>query len=361
MAGIMRNGQAYASQATIDDKVVSDDKTWSSEKISKINIKDAKKVDSKPVCTPNGDGTYTITYIKDTVTNTTTDDNQWFYYLVNEVLYQTIFIEGEELTIQSSGAEFDEYVKKNSITDTVDSKSTNSQVPGAKFIYDNAIKNKNLKTYTSLSQLGLESGCKTYDIFSAMPENSYIEIGCNESQSGNLVNISDIPVVYGLLTIRKWDKTRFAIELKMSGGGTLAPNTLYIGQLKGNDGSNLTWKRVCMTSVEDVAKTDIILSYPKAVKNNTSVINYTVKNGVCTINYDLSFTATSGIEWTVIATGLPKPNEDVKRTTPAHNGKDSPLILNVNSGCCLVMYMIGATVTTNPHFIDSISYAIAES
>ena len=356
MAGIMRNGQAYATTASIDDKVISSRKTWSSERISKINISDAKKVDTKPTY---ADGS--ITYIKDGVSYTTTNNKQWFYYLDNDSLKQTIFIDGEELTIDGAGAEFDEYVKKNSITDTVDSKSTNSQVPGAKFIYDNAIKNKNLKTYTSLSQLGLESGCKTYDIFSAMPENSYIEIGCNESQSGNLVNISDIPVVYGLLTIRKWDKTRFAIELKMSGGGTLAPNTLYIGQLKGNDGSNLTWKRVCMTSVEDVAKTDIILSYPKAVKNNTSVINYTVKNGVCTINYDLSFTATSGIEWTVIATGLPKPNEDVKRTTPAHNGKDSPLILNVNSGCCLVMYMIGATVTTNPHFIDSISYAIAES
>lgn len=289
MSGIMRNGQSYASQATIDDKVVSDDKTWSSEKISKINIKDAKKVDSKPVCTPNGDGTYTITYIKDTLTNTTTDDNQWFYYTLNDVLYQTIFIEGEEMTIQSSGAEFDEYVKKTAITDTVDGKSTNSQVPGAKFIYDNAIKNKNLKTYTSLSQLGLESGCKTYDIFSAMPENSYIEIGCNESKSGNLVNVSDIPVVYGLLTIRKWDKTRFAIELKMSGGGTLAPNTLYIGQLKGNDGSNLTWKRVCITSIDDVPTTKLELIDSESSGN----VYYKVLNGTCYV-WGSQFSRSSG-------------------------------------------------------------------
>ena len=126
-----------------------------------------------------------------------------------------------------------------------------------------------------------------------------------------------------------------------------------------NDVAKLVSK---ISKVADVTKKEITLSYPSSVKENTQDISYNVTNGICTINYDLSFTTTSGVEWTVIATGLPKPlNGDVKRTTQAHNGKDNPLILNVNSSCNLVMYMIGTTSTTNPHYIDSFSYPVAKS
>ena len=350
MGGIMKNGQAYATTASIDDTVISGSKTWSSEKISKINVSDAKKVDAKPTY---ADGT--ITYLKDGASYNTTNAKQWFYYLDNGSLKQTIFIDGEELTIDGAGADFDEYVKKTSITDSVDSQSTNNQVPGAKFIYDNTIKNKNLKTYTSLSQLGLESGCKTYDIFSALPDNSYLEIGCNESKSGNLVNVSDIPAVYGLLTIRKWDKTRFSIELKMSGGGTLAPNVLYIGQLKGNDGSNLTWKRVCTTTIDDVPTTKLKLIDSESSGN----VYYKVLNGTCYV-WGSQFSRASGtgdVTNVYLCEGLPNCGDITPGSTIRHYSESKG---NVWMAANETKLKIATQEATGSWCLFDFSYPVAE-
>lgn len=92
------------SQKTdIDDSITSATKTWSSERIMKIinSVSTVYKVDEKPTHVDNGDGTYTTTYVKNGETKNTTD-LAWFYYLVDNILYQTIFIEGDELTIKNS-------------------------------------------------------------------------------------------------------------------------------------------------------------------------------------------------------------------------------------------------------------------
>ena len=125
------NKQYVDKKTEIDDKIVSSVKTWSSEKISKINVSDAKKVDAKPTY-----ATGTITYVKDGTSYTTTNTKQWFYYFDNGSLKQTIFIDGEELTIDGASVDFDEYVKKISITDTIDSTSTSTDIASAKGVYD---------------------------------------------------------------------------------------------------------------------------------------------------------------------------------------------------------------------------------
>lgn len=129
------------SLVDIDDTIISNGKTWSSEKISKINVSDAKKVDSKPTYS---DGT--ITYVKDGTSYTTTNSKQWFYYLENGRLKQTIFIDGEELTIDGSSVDLSEYIKKTSIATTLDRSCTNEQVAGAKIVY-NLIGNENKRGY----------------------------------------------------------------------------------------------------------------------------------------------------------------------------------------------------------------------
>lgn len=130
MAGIIKDGQVYATKVDIDDNVISKTKTWSSDKISKINVTEAKKVDSKPTY---ADGT--ITYVKDGTSYTTTNDKQWFYYLDNDSVKQTIFIDGEELTIYSASVDFSEYIKKDSILSVIQD-TDNSKIFGAKAVYD---------------------------------------------------------------------------------------------------------------------------------------------------------------------------------------------------------------------------------
>lgn len=96
--------EEIVSQRTdIDDTITSIDKTFSSDRIMKIinSVSSVHKVDEKPTCVKNGDGTYTTTYIKDGETKTT-NDTAWYYYLADNILYQTIFIDGDELTIKNS-------------------------------------------------------------------------------------------------------------------------------------------------------------------------------------------------------------------------------------------------------------------
>ena len=95
--------EVVAQRTDIDDTITSTDKTFSSDRIMKIinSVSSVYKVDEKPTCVKNGDGTYTTTYIKDGETKTT-NDTAWYYYLTDNILYQTIFIDGDELTIKNS-------------------------------------------------------------------------------------------------------------------------------------------------------------------------------------------------------------------------------------------------------------------
>lgn len=95
--------EVVAQRTDIDDTITSTDKTFSSDRIMKIinSVSSVYKVDKKPSCVDNGDGTYTTTYVKDGETKTT-NDMAWYYYLADNILYQTIFIEGDELTIENS-------------------------------------------------------------------------------------------------------------------------------------------------------------------------------------------------------------------------------------------------------------------
>ncbi len=95
--------EVVAQRTDIDDTITSTDKTFSSDRIMKIinSVSSVYKVDEKPTCVKNGDGTCTTTYIKDGETKTT-NDTAWYYYLADNILYQTIFIDGDELTIKNS-------------------------------------------------------------------------------------------------------------------------------------------------------------------------------------------------------------------------------------------------------------------
>ena len=95
--------EVVAQKTDIDDTITATDKTFSSDRIMKIinSVSNVYKVDKKPSCVKNEDGTHTTTYVKDGETKTT-NDTSWYYYLADNILYQTIFIDGDELTIRNS-------------------------------------------------------------------------------------------------------------------------------------------------------------------------------------------------------------------------------------------------------------------
>ena len=329
----------------IDDTSVTLNRTWSSSKIYgdiQDTLKEAKKYTLKQI-SERLKKSYSVVATKDLVTSEdylylvgNNTDGYKIYALVDNAPFKL-----SEDTVPS----LEGYLKE---TDA-------EQIYVKNSVFELFKKEHNLRTYTSIEQLNLSTEATINEIFASLPDNSVFNLFVSKT------NYPELPDQQGLLTITKSSKAGFDITFKRSGQSSKTANDIYIGQLKGLDGSNLSWDRLCKTKISDITKTPITLSYPNSVTNNNSSISYSVTNGVCTINYDLSFSTTSGINWIVIATGLPKPkNGDVKRSTPAHNGKDNPLILNVNAGRCLVMYMVGASVTSNPHYIDSFSYQVTQ-
>ena len=91
---------------------LSEAKTYTDEQLALLEKDLAIACDEKPTY---ADGT--VTYIKNGVTETT-DEEAWFYYMADNKLMQTIWVDGVEFTIESAGGvNFAEYVSK--LTDVV--------------------------------------------------------------------------------------------------------------------------------------------------------------------------------------------------------------------------------------------------
>ena len=86
-----------------------DAKSYTDQKIAEMASEQAIVCDEKPSYM---DGI--TTYIKDGVPETTDEENIWFYYEAAGQLMQTIWINGEEITIVSAGGvNFDDFVSKS--------------------------------------------------------------------------------------------------------------------------------------------------------------------------------------------------------------------------------------------------------
>ena len=189
-------------------------------------------------------------------------------------------------------------VDKASITTTLDNTVTDEQIPSAKVVYETT-KYNNIKTFTTLNQLGLNGGCDVAEIVNAMPEHSYAEIGCyNTANSYGLEVITGLPngETNFILTIRKYNYHRVDIQAKSSASGAVM-NDLYIGGMVAG-GTSISWKKVCSTSVADVPKTSMPLP-----DGNSGELSYIIKNGFATITISNLVIATSPL----VVTGLPIP------------------------------------------------------
>lgn len=278
MAGFAKDGNLYPTGGVygINDDIVSSDTGWSSKKVMDklASVKSIIRVDAKPTY---ADGT--ITYVKDGTSYTTTDHETWFYYVVNDELYKTTFIDGVEYTKLDSSVNFDDFIEKTDIVTVLDATVTNKQVVGAKTVYE-MTKDNNIKTFTTLDQLGLSSGCDVTEIVNTMPDHSYAEIGCyNAPNSYGLEFVTGLPNGESnfILTIRKYNLHRVDIQAKSSASGAVM-NDLYIGGMVAG-GTSVSWRNVCTTSVKDVT----LVNIPLTSDFNTSVgaIQYKVVNGMC--------------------------------------------------------------------------------
>ena len=189
----------------------------------------------------------------------------------------------------------------------------------ARSIY-NIIKNKNIKTYTSLQQLGIMAGSETLrDIAKSMPDLSMALIPITGD-----VNQSLYPAKYGNLVAYRGNDNR--VEFMFY------PTTDYISNAKGLVFVNsyhtdrdwlFGWHKICTTSVADVPVTDIVPADTTTFVDFAGNCNYCVKNGVCYVTiWGVKITSTGASKQTGVY--LPK----------SANGRVGAIMAGVGDGMC---------------------------
>lgn len=107
------------------------------------------------------------------------------------------------------------------------------------------------RVYTSLAELGLTAPVTVGDIFNAMEDKTIAMIACEDITD----HITDVPMSYGVLTIKKGGIGRFSIEYQNSSYNASSNVKKWIGTLKGADGTGLKWKEVATmdNAIETIA------------------------------------------------------------------------------------------------------------
>lgn len=133
---------------------LSDSKLYTDQKIAEMASEQAIVADEKPSYS-NG----ITTYIKDGIPETTDEENIWFYYEEDGKLMQTIFINGENITIVSAGSvNFQDFVSK---TNDVVSNYTGDEADVSKVPNLGAMKELEIKLQTDIDDK--ISGDEIYD------------------------------------------------------------------------------------------------------------------------------------------------------------------------------------------------------
>ena len=232
----------------IDDENISTETTWSSEKIF-IETAENYAIFEGVI----GDSYYSTNIGNDDITSTPAS-------LYGGWTLNTVTSNGDIESILSNYnnattkrvISFSDILRVYDISDTsisLEDTTKNSGGQPYKFIlvWENDSKELGSKTYTTLDELGLTAPVTVGDIFNAMPDKTMAIISC-EGKEGNtdgaVVHVSDVPVSYGVLTIKKNEKGRFSIEYQNSLQGSPCNVKKWIGTLKGDDGTGLYWKEV---------------------------------------------------------------------------------------------------------------------
>lgn len=189
--------------------------------------------------------------INDYVDKTTYESDMLLKANKNEMISNDKIVQTLDSTTNSSNtilstnglqAELNTKENKSNKVTIIDNSSTNDQYPSAKSVYDSCIKNNNLKTYTDVTQLGLTSTTSISDIFNAMDNNSLGIFECNGI-------VSDTPSEYGTLIIEKKNNARFNLLFKLSSQDEVLDNSMYVGNLKGADGTGIVWNKIISSNM----------------------------------------------------------------------------------------------------------------
>ena len=278
------------------------------------------------------DGKVDKTSILSTISSTPSDDK-----LLSEKA-----IKNELDTINTN---LDDKVNKASITTTIGSTSTDSELPTAKTVYSNV---KYASGYTDTIVIDC---------------NECIKVGYYFADRNTTNNPTSetygILHVFGYKTDIESKNTQWIFQEFTSASGkkymrySLNPNSLTP--------TNWTsWESVCTTSVVDVGVKTINPTFPSTVTLGSSQrIIYSIKNGWANVSTVMQFSSPK-LSWTVIATGLPKPDKTVNTSTLGETFVNANVAYRIKTDGTLEM-RIDSEITQLNWWNINVSYPVAES
>ena len=229
--------------------------------------------------TYDGDITINDNYIRIVTSKHTSLDN-WEWKDVTEVPTKTSELTNDSnyVTEETVNTGLNNKVNKTDITTTINSTSTDEQVPSARIVVD---------------ELGLKANKMvmkpSQNVDDLVDEGSYYVLEARNAPDG-----------YGWIDVLA--NNNYTIQLFYP--SITANCEMYIRRRQAG-GAWSPWKRLCTTTVADVPKTSV------ATQNVTGSVSYAVKNGVCYVVVSIvvptDFTAGSII---VPTNSLPKYNTD---------------------------------------------------
>ena len=241
-------------------------------------------------------------------------------------------------------AELDGVVKKTDISTTIDSTSTDDKIPTNKAVYDSAIKNKKLKTY-SISAADDFPNLKTLvDISDNLPSNSIVVLDSGYDSTSFFGLPSN---KFEIVWVRRYSGRDSIMAYTTTGLSYICTNI-----------KNQTWKRVCTTSVADVPLTNITI--PDGLfqsVNEVSYIKYEIVNGIAFVYFnirDAKFVKSG----TSLNTTVPKIKSPFNHTIIGENINTALTI--IANGNNMQLWTLGDE-TTVTHYSACISYPVAEN
>lgn len=352
MSGWAKNGVMYPCSGVyaIDDNVISPSSGWSSKKVMDklASVKNIIRVDEKPTL---ADGT--ITYVKDGTSYTTTDQEAWFYYVADDELYKTIFIDDVEFTKPDSSVSFDDFIEKTDIVTTIDETVTNAQVVGAltikeelKTLSNNMVSSDDLaKNFTYLaSYLNASAGDNLLDTTTE----SLVLCALSETNNAELFNLFNDGFAY-VMTYFYNSITETSNRCQIAIGYTQDKMAFRLYKNGWHP-----WKIVASTSVKDVPLTNITTFEDSRLSGN---VQYCVKNGVCYV-YVNGLTCTEKASNVIVCKNMPKP---------MMTGTGTGIATQSNSNVQMYAFVSGNTNVLKIHsyvanslMYGSLSYPVAE-
>ena len=221
---------------------------------------------------------------------------------------------------------------------TIDSTSTNTQVPTAKSVWDSLYKLCN-------TQVLVDANKPTSKMCMAdlTTLNTPSKEGMTGAQSSLIISIEGRDYWNGQISITMAEPSVFVRSVRDTGGWT-------------------KWRKLCSSSVTDVGPTTITPTFPSTVTlGSTQMIYYSIKNGWANVSVILNLKASPKFTWTTIATGLPKPDKEINTSSFGETAVNNASVgFRLKPTGALEM-LVGSEITQTDWWNVNVSYPVKES